>query len=207
MLRYTFLTGLLTVAVVATAPAQDAATPPSAAPPSVPQPTSPTSFSPFRTSSLALSLGWGAPYGFGLEYAYLVSSHVDVNAGAGLGLGGKIGVGARYYLTTERAFTPYVGANLVRSGGIDNVRLSVDNEETEYRLCPSGVLHLRGGLRWQPGHVGISGTVGQGLRLGGNPVEFSPNYPAPSVRLRNAARILSPGGLEVSVALHIGLGR
>ncbi|MBW3129092.1 MULTISPECIES: hypothetical protein [Hymenobacter] len=162
----------------------------------------------YRTSSLSVVLGWGTPYGWGLEYSHLLQPNWDVNVGLGVGIsGGKIGVGTRYYLSPERKFSPFFGANLVRSGRIDNIELDVNGEHTEYSIRPNALLHLRSGLRWQPGHVGLMGTLGYGARLSNDPIVYSTSYPTPSPMLRNWANSFGPGGIEISLALVIGLGR
>ena len=159
-------------------------------------------------SSLSLELGWGAPYGFGVTYAQHLSSSFDVNAGLGIGVGGKIGVGARYYLSPQKPLSPYLGVNLVRTGRIDDVSVDLNGEHAEYSMSPSGVLHFRGGLRWQPGRVGLLGTIGYGARFTGDPITYdyyvSPN---PSIQMRDLVQTISPGGVEFSVGLVIGLGR
>ncbi|WP_019947962.1 hypothetical protein [Hymenobacter aerophilus] len=161
----------------------------------------------YRRSALGITLGWGAPYGWGIDYAYMVSPQVDVNAGFGLGLsGGKLGIGSRVYLAPERKVSPYFGANLVLSSATDNT-LSVDNDYVEYRTRANALLHLRSGLRWQPGRVGLLGTLGYGLRLGGDPIEYSPLTPSPAQLTRDVVQAIGPGGLEVSLGLSIGLGR
>ncbi|RAK65925.1 hypothetical protein DLM85_14540 [Hymenobacter edaphi] len=167
----------------------------------------------YSTNTLGIELGWGAPYGWGVQYAYLVTPHLDVNAGLGLGLGGKIGVGARYYLRPDRRVTPYFGAALARTGRIENVDMSLvvgaREEKANFSFRPSGVLHLRGGLRWQPGTVGLLGTLGYGARITGDPVVFNDTYSygTPSQEMVNFVRALSAGGLEVSVGVFFNLGR
>ncbi|MFD2786035.1 hypothetical protein ACFSX6_11255 [Hymenobacter rubripertinctus] len=158
-------------------------------------------------SSLSLELGWGAPYGFGLTYAQHLSPSFDVNGGLGIGVGGKIGVGARYYLAPQKPFSPYLGLNLVRSGRIDHVNIDYNGEQATYSMRPSGVLHLRGGLRWQPGRVGLLSTLGYGARFTGDPVSYDFSNPNPSPQLRDLVQAISPGGIEFSVGLVIGLGR
>ncbi|OON68767.1 hypothetical protein B0919_11305 [Hymenobacter sp. CRA2] len=166
----------------------------------------------YPLNTLGLGFGWGAPYGLGLEYARMVSPNVDINAGLGIGIGGKIGVGVRYYFRPDARVSGFVGANLARSGRIDNVRVSYSNgsrtEEAEYSMAPSGVLHLRGGLRWQPGRVGLLGTVGYGARFTGDPVMFKNTayYGQPSQEMRNLVNIISPGGLELSIGVLFPLG-
>ncbi|GAB3839292.1 hypothetical protein [Hymenobacter jeollabukensis] len=167
----------------------------------------------YSTSTLGIELGWGAPYGWGMQYAYLVTPNLDLNAGLGLGLGGKIGVGARYYLHPERRVTPYFGAALARTGRIDNVDMSLmvgsREEKANFSFKPSGVLHLRGGLRWQPGTVGLLGTLGYGARLTGDPVVFNDTYSygTPSREMVNFVRALTAGGVEVSIGVLFNLGR
>ncbi|OWP63243.1 hypothetical protein CDA63_10335 [Hymenobacter amundsenii] len=161
---------------------------------------------PHYRSSLGLEMGWGAPYGLGVIYAYNVSPAFDVNVGAGIGVGAKIGVGARYYFRPDHAFTPYVGVNLVRTGRLENVNVDLNGEEAIYSMSPSAVAHLRGGIRWQPGRIGLLGTVGYGSRLTGDPVTYDPAY-YPSPSLRDLVQTISPGGVEFSVGMVIGLGR
>lgn len=163
----------------------------------------------YPANAIGLELGWGGPYGgLGAHYARMVSRHVDVNAGLGIGLGGKIGAGARYYFRPDAQVSGYLGANLARSGRIDNVNVTLNAEQANYSIKPSGVLHLRGGLRWQPGKVGLLGTVGYGLRVTGDPVVFNDTglYGPPSQQMRNLVNVLTPGGLEFSVGVLFGFG-
>lgn len=161
----------------------------------------------YRRSALGITLGWGAPYGWGFDYAHMVSPRVDVNAGFGLGLSGaKIGVGSRFYVAPEKKVSPYFGANLVLSSATDNT-LDVDGDYTEYTTKANAVLNLRTGLRWQPGRVGLLGTLGYGVRLGADPIVYSYSTPNPAPLTRDVAQAIGPGGLELSLGLSIGLGR
>ncbi|UYZ61036.1 hypothetical protein [Hymenobacter latericus] len=161
----------------------------------------------YPASSLGLSLGWGAPYGWGLEYSQLVSANLEVNGGLGVGMGGKIGVGVRYYLEPAKRVSPFFAANLARSGRFANVSLALDSEEVQYSLRPSGVLHLRSGLRWQPGRFAMLGTIGYGLVFTGDPATY--HYASngrPSKEMRSLVRLFGPGGPELSLAFLLGLG-
>ncbi|GAA4018016.1 hypothetical protein GCM10022408_34630 [Hymenobacter fastidiosus] len=160
----------------------------------------------YTSSSLSLEAGWGGPYGWGVAYAYQLQPRLDINAGLGLGVGGKIGVGLRYYLRPQNALSPYFGVNVARSGRIENVEVTLNTEQATYSMAPSGVVHLRSGLRWQPGRLGVLGTLGYGARFTGDPVTFH-NGHAPSAELRNLVQIISPGGVEISLGLIINLGR
>ncbi|WP_303310716.1 hypothetical protein [Hymenobacter sp. BT730] len=160
----------------------------------------------YTGSLLSMEVGWGAPYGgLGFSYGHHVLPNLDINAGLGLGVGGKIGVGARYYLRPQSQVSPYLGVNLVRSGRLDNVEVTLDQETAVYSMAPSGVLHLRGGLRWQPGRLGLLGTLGYGVRVTGDPVTYQNGY-NPSMELRNLVQTISPGGVEISLGLAINLG-
>ncbi len=79
-------------------------------------------------------------------------------------------------------------------------------EETSYSLAPSGVLNLRSGLRWQPGRVGLLGTLGYGVRLTEDPITYSSNQ-MPSRQMRDLVEAISPGGLEITLGMSIGLGQ
>ena len=165
----------------------------------------------YPPSSLTFSLGWGAPYAFGLEFSHMMTPNLDLNAGVGIGVtGGKIGVGTRYYFSPQRKISPFVGANLVRTGGIDAITIEVDNggqlEFVECRFNPSTQFHLRGGIRWQPTfRFGMIGAVGYGINLGGSPVVYLNGQP--SQFARDVIEIIAPGGVEVSLGFAIGLGR
>ncbi|WP_147320825.1 hypothetical protein [Hymenobacter lapidiphilus] len=161
----------------------------------------------YRRSALGITLGWGAPYGWGFDYAHMVSPRVDVNAGFGLGISGaKIGVGSRFYLAPEKKVSPYFGANLVLSSATSN-SLDIDGDYTEYTTKANTVLNLRSGLRWQPGRVGLLGTLGYGVRLGGDPIVYNSTNPNPTQLTRDFAQAIGPGGLELSLGISIGLGR
>lgn len=218
---FTTLATLLTVAVAVPALAQTElntrppATPSSPVDRSTQYPTlgaQPMRESLYRTSSLGIDLGWGGPYGgLGFYYAHLIGPGTDINAGFGIGVGGKLGVGVRHFFSPAKSLSPYVGANLSRSGQVNNVRVALNEgtpqqEETYYDLAPSGVLNLRSGLRWQPGRVGLIGTLGYGVRFTGDPVSYT-NSRMPSRQMQDLVDAVSPGGLEISLGMSIGLGQ
>ncbi|GAB2965870.1 hypothetical protein GCM10027048_39820 [Hymenobacter coalescens] len=177
----------------------------------------------YRATALSLSTGWGAPYGVGLELSHFVTRQLDLNAGVGIGLSGsKLGLGARYFLAPNKRVSSYFGLNLVRSGGWNEVEMREgggdDWYEDGYRIGTltvkaSTVAHLRYGVRWQPGkrpgRVGVLGTVGYGIRLGGDPMVYhmDPSFDKPD-KLEQAVyrSVYAPGGLEFSLGLSLGLG-
>ena len=72
MLRFVFLT-LTGTTLTAAALAQNPAS--STSPTSPPVSAEPAN--PYPAASLGLSLGWGAPYGFGLDYSHLLGKRAD----------------------------------------------------------------------------------------------------------------------------------
>ena len=166
----------------------------------------------YPQSSIGLALGWGAPYGWGADYSYMVTPNLDINAGLGLGIGFKMGLGTRYYFAPQRKVSPFIGANLVHTTGIDNVDLTVNAntssaEQTRVSFKPSNQLHLRGGVRWQPTfRFAMIGALGYGARLSGDPVTYAPGYEPYYKSTRDMVDIIAPGGVEISVGVAFGLG-
>ena len=171
----------------------------------------------YPRTSLGLTLGWGAPYGWGLDVSHLISRRLDLNAGVGASITGtKIGVGTTYYLAPEHRVSPFFGANLVHSGGRKNLYVSessrafdhtfTSSEQAHINFLSTNLLHLRSGLRWQPTpRFALLGTLGYGFVLGNEPIEY---LEVPSREsLRDIVRFQSPGGLEVSMGLAFALSR
>jgi CubicO group peptidase (beta-lactamase class C family) len=210
----TLLAGLGLLLAATTASAQ---TTPATAPAAVPSP-APLVTSRYPATALGLAIGWGAPYGWGLELSHMVTPKLDVNAGVGITItGGKVGVGTRYYFNPERKVSAFVGGNLVRSTGWNNIHVTTNSTSTNggqtyyasgddavVNFLPATLLHLRGGVRWQPiRRFAMLGALGYGIVLGGETVEYvSGNY---SQNARNGARLLAPGGVEISYGIAFGL--
>ncbi len=171
----------------------------------------------YPRTSLGLTLGWGAPYGWGLDVSHLITRRLDLNAGVGASITGtKVGVGATYYLAPEHRVSPFFGANLVHSSGRQNVHVTeahrvfdhtfTSSEEAHVNFLFTNLLHLRSGLRWQPTpRFAILGTLGYGFVLGDDPVAYLEEPSRQS--LRDAVRLQSPGGLEISMGLAFALSR
>ncbi|GAB3637927.1 hypothetical protein GCM10027422_35170 [Hymenobacter arcticus] len=169
----------------------------------------------YPRTSLGLTLGWGAPYGWGLDVSHLLTHRLDLNAGVGASITGiKIGVGATYYLAPEHRVSPFFGANLVHSGGRQDVHVTeahrvfdhtyTSSEEAHINFLSTNLLHLRSGLRWQPTpRFAVLGTLGYGFVLGDDPIEYLAESSRQS--LRDAVHFLSPGGVEVSLGVAFAL--
>ena len=174
----------------------------------------------YPRTSLGLTLGWGAPYGWGLDVSHLLTRRLDLNAGVGASITGlKVGVGTTYYLAPEHRVSPFFGANLVHSGGRKDVHVSEVHRVFDHTFTSSEqahldflstnllhLLHLRSGLRWQPTlRFALLGTLGYGFVLGDEPVAYLEEPARQS--LRDAVRLQSPGGLEISMGLAFALSR
>ncbi len=201
------LTGLGLALTVASAQAQ--------APTAAPAPMATASRYPH--SALGLTLGYGAPYGWGVDFSMMVQPNLDINAGLGASItGGKLGVGTRYYFSPQRKVSPFVGGNLVYSTGLKHVTVtngqsngiyysSSSSDEVTVNFKSTTLLHLRGGVRWQPmRRFGLIGALGYGIVLGGDPVEYVSGNDSQSNR--NTVNIFSPGGVELSVGVVFALG-
>ena len=216
----TLLAGLGLLLTATAAHAQDTpapVAPPVPAPAAAPAP-APVAASRYPATALGLGLGWGTPYGWGVELSHMVTSNLDLNAGAGITItGGKLGVGTRYYFTPERRVSAYVGGNLVHSTGWDNLHITNNSSSTNsgrtyysngtdavVNYKSTNLLHLRGGVRWQPiRRFAMLGGLGYGIVLGGETVEYvSGSYDQVA---RDAANILAPGGVEFSFGIAFGL--
>ncbi|MDB5234332.1 MAG: hypothetical protein JWR44_1325 [Hymenobacter sp.] len=171
----------------------------------------------YPQSSIGLSLGYGAPYGWGVDFSTMVMPKLDVNAGVGFSLtGAKVGVGTRYYFSPERKVSAFVGGNLVHSSGLNHVTITSTsnnsggyygstNEGTVVNFKSTNLLHLRAGARWQPTYrFAMIGALGYGIVLGGDPVEYVDGDASQSAR--DLVNIFSPGGVELSIGVAFGLG-
>ena len=179
----------------------------------------------YRATAIGFTpVGWDAPYGFGVEVSHFVSRRTELNAGVGINFSGsKVGVGLRYYSAPQKRVSPFFGLNVVQSGGNSEIEIREGGGDDWYEgdgyvttvltVKPTTLVHLRTGLRWQPGkrpgRVGVFGNIGYGIRVSGNPMQYDlVNYPAPDRWDRWAHRLIyAPGGFEMSLGLSIGLGQ
>ncbi|WP_345221650.1 hypothetical protein [Hymenobacter koreensis] len=176
----------------------------------------------YRATSIGISTGWNAPYAAGLELSHFITRQLDLNVGVGTGLSGKkFGVGARYFVAPERRLSPYFGLNAVYSPGRRDIEVNslpatsvfASDRIGTLEVLPTAVLHLRSGLRWQPGkkpgRVGLLGSIGYGIRSR-NPMRYTmyegEAEPSPESK-QNYRFVFAPGGVELSLGLSIGLGQ
>ena len=163
----------------------------------------------YPRTSLGLTAGWGAPYGWGIDISQMLMPNLDVNVGAGLGVGWKIGVGARYYFAPQRRVSPFAGVNISRTSGINDMELTVESgqgygassEVVRFSIAPSMVVHLRGGVRCQFRKVGLIGALGYGIKPGSDPLSYTLGYEPQMQSTRDVVNAITPGGFEFSVGV------
>ncbi|MDO7874805.1 hypothetical protein Q5H93_08695 [Hymenobacter sp. ASUV-10] len=166
----------------------------------------------YPRTSLGLTAGWGAPYGWGLDFSQLLLPNLDVTAGAGLGVGWKIGVGTRFYFAPQRRVSPFVGANVARTSGLTHFNLTVNEgtyqeEQVRINIRPTATVHLRGGVRCQFRRVGLIGALGYGVVLGADPVTYVYGYEPQYQITRDVVNAIAPGSFELSAGVTFGLSK
>jgi len=147
---------------------------------------------------LGAGIGWGAPYGTGIEGSYYLSSSTSLTSGIGLSIIGlNSGVGMKYFINPLEMFSPFVGANLTHSGVFgSNHTVSVNQDTAYYTFNPANIFTLRTGLRFQMGYVRFYGNVGYGFTLNGGASQYHSGSTHDSIA--SFVNTIEPGGLEVS---------
>ena len=148
---------------------------------------------------------------------HFITRRLELNAGAGASITGiKVGISATYYLAPEHRVSPFFGAALAHSGGRRDVYVHeahrlfdhtfTSSEAAHVNFLSVNLVHLRSGWRWQlTPSCALFGTIGYSVVLGDDPVEY---LEAPARQsLRDAVRVQSPGGLEISIGLALALSR
>jgi hypothetical protein len=157
-----------------------------------------------RRLSLTGELGWNSLAGFGFNLGYHAVPQVTVEGGAGISLEGwRLGLRGRYNFTTGPA-TPFLGAGLLSSGGIEPVEVPSQEDENVtqavLRVRPSKFIQTVFGVDWitREGFTVVS-TLGWAWLLGGSNIEVLSGQPTP-LQARGF-RVFFGGGLVLSLAL------
>ena len=152
---------------------------------------------PEKKSELGVALGWGAPAGNAVEYAYyLIPSHA---AGAGVGFslaGAKYTAGYRYYFLPERGATPFVGLSASWAGGLSSVNVNVNNDSTEYKIKSGFAIAPRAGFRFRTRLISWYVNTGYHFVLSGGGSEYVSGSTKQSIE--DFADAVALGGVEVS---------
>lgn len=167
----------------------------------------------YPRTSIGFTAGWGAPYGWGVDISQMIMPNLDVNAGVGLGVGFKIGVGTRYYFTPQKRVSPFAGVNISRTSGISDTKLTVTDSQVtpatqdpiRFSIAPSIVIHVRGGVRCQFRKIGLIGALGYGVKPGSDPLSYTPGYGPRYRSTVDFMNAITPGGFELSAGITLRL--
>ncbi|MFK7810286.1 MAG: hypothetical protein AB8F74_20955 [Saprospiraceae bacterium] len=153
-----------------------------------------------RKSAIGLSGGWGAPYGFGIQYSYAPMQKLDITVGGGLSLSGlRGGLGVRYLFKTGQT-TPFLGFNYVSTSGVEELTVDTGNGESLYDIPSNRAVFLRGGYVIKLDKIGFVFATGYGIPLsdkdavlvGGFPDEDSQTF----------SDLMKLGGFELSMTIY-----
>ena len=154
---------------------------------------------------IGLGGGWGAPYGFGAEYSYLITPNLDMNLGAGFSFSGlRTGFGSRYFFIKDKS-SPFFSVNYIYTSGLSNLEVDIDNRAGEYKIHEDQALFVRGGYSIKAGDVLFIINVGYGFPFDEKDAEFRRgNY---SSKQQDFANLMALGGIEVSGSIIIRFGK
>jgi len=158
-----------------------------------------------ESNSKALLLGFGggfgAAYGNGIQAGYVLRDNIDINVGAGFNLsGGKLGIGSRLYIYPSNKITPFLGANIVRSTGLSEVRVTVNENEAFYKIPSNVVLNGKAGVRYRKeSGTDILGAIGYGVAIGDNDAEYISGSKSDAVK--DFADLATAGGIDISLSV------
>lgn len=155
----------------------------------------------FNANEFGVNLGWGAPYGFSIQYQRNFDSSNSVGTGIGISMsGGRLGLDYKRFFATENKFNPYLGFATSLASGLPEMTVAVNGDSSLYKVNSGVQATPRGGSRYQLSSVNWYFNVGYGFPISGGGVK----YLSGSQKSANetAAKIVSVGGLEVSGSLY-----
>lgn len=154
----------------------------------------------FKRSELGFTLGWGAPVGEGVEYAYYLAEPLNLNAGVGFTMsGGKFSIGSKYFFMSQNSASPFIGLNMTKSTGLSSVKVTVNNDSAKYSIEKAVFMTPRVGWRFKTRTVNFYVNTGYGIILSGGGTKFVSGSTASSVK--DFADVISAGGFEISGSL------
>ena len=160
-----------------------------------------------RRHGLGISAGWGAPYGFGVEYSYLLSPNIDMNVGAGFSFSGlRTGLGTRFHFIKSGS-SPFIGANFIYTSGLTGLEVSTDDNRNigEYEIFSDGAVFLRGGYKIDLSYRQILINLGYGFAFDERDAAFIGGQN--SVSQQDFANLQALGGIEVSITVVLRIGK
>jgi hypothetical protein len=155
------------------------------------------SFSSETQNEFGVNFGWGAPFGFSVEYARYIEENQLLGTGLGFSLGGlKYGIEYKYFISAGESFAPYIGIAGSYATGLPEVTVSVNQDTALYKI-PAGIaIGPRIGFKYAINSANMYFNVGYGIPL----KEEKPEYIEGSTKesIHDFANLLQNGGLEVS---------
>ena len=129
-----------------------------------------------------------------------MQKNIDINVGAGFNLSGsKLGIGSQFYLFPSKKITPFIGANLVRSSGLSEVRVTVNENEAFYKIPSNIVFNGKVGVRYKKeSGTDILGIIGYGIAVGDNNAKYISGSRSEAVK--DFADFATAGGIDSSLA-------
>lgn len=153
-----------------------------------------------RKSAIGLSGGWGAPYGFGIQYSYSPMEKLDITVGGGLSLSGlRGGFGVRYLFKTGQT-TPFLGLNYASTSGVEELMVDTGNGEGIYDVPSNRAIFLRGGYAIKLDKIGFFFTTGYGIPVTDKEATFVSGVSNPDNQ--QFADWMRLGGFELSMTTY-----
>ncbi|MEZ4932932.1 MAG: hypothetical protein R2788_12535 [Saprospiraceae bacterium] len=149
--------------------------------------------------------GWGAPYGFGLQYSYLFINHFDANVGLGFSFSGlRTGFGTRYHFK-EIGSGPFIGMNYVHTSGLSGLEVNIGNDYAKFRILSDNAVFFRGGYKIESRSFQLLFNAGYGLAFDGKDAVYQTGDT--SSKLQKFANLQALGGVEVSLTMLFRIGK
>jgi hypothetical protein len=149
-----------------------------------------------KKSELGLALGWGAPAGNAVEYAYYLTPSHNVGGGIGFSLAGaKYAVGYRHYFMPDKGATPFLGLFLSGASGLSPVTVTINSDSAEYKIHSGIAIAPRAGFRFRTRLISWYVNTGYHFVLSGGGSEYVSGSTKES--LKDFADIVALGGLEL----------
>lgn len=149
--------------------------------------------------------GWGAPYGFGLEYSYLVTNNLDLNAGLGFSFSGlRTGIGTRYFFK-DQGSSPFAGANFIYTSGLSGLEVSTSDGTGKYKVESDQALFIRGGYKIEHYNKLFFINLGYGIPFDHQNAIWQSGEE--SSTQQDFANLMRLGGVEVSGSIVFRIGK
>jgi hypothetical protein len=149
--------------------------------------------------------GWGAPYGFGIEYSYLITQNLDLNAGLGFSFSGlRTGIGTRYFFK-DQGSSPFAGANFIYSSGLSGLEVSTSDGTGKYKVESDQGFFVRGGYKIEHYNKLFFINLGYGIPFNSKDAVWQSGEESSSQQ--DFANLMRLGGVEVSGSVVFRIGK